>query len=687
MSELKNGGVNPNAVTDTAASVNNTYPPREFYRNSFYIPTQFLNTEKFAYITPFLEFESSFGERFRYTRNTDLRCPTFQSPNMSQITKHAHYIAVPKSVIYPRLWEYMTVIPKHGDDIVFENARCMISPIRLINFLQPFFESSTTTFSSTELVRFFKLASLLYYSSFSDSICTLLGCSIFNFSLSEFDGFFSYCFSGYFQLSGTYTGVMVVSDFGERFFQLFSRTDSDEIVLNNSGIRSFFDYFLLHLSDDVLTVEFSNGISTLSSVDVTPNNVVLSEYFFPVTTYLQGGDYFPNNGYINIEPLIAYQMSCSQFFTRDTVDDLFTSKRWYDNMNGLVYDVISGSGNLNSFFFDYNGISIQYEPYSSSVINSMITVDSEPGSSEFENVLNFFLNIFCPAFSLRYGDMFNSARMRPLAVGDYSAPVVSNMVSAVDMTQATLMQRLGNAVNSVLSTVVSQIKMLYGVVPDNIPLQPLYIAHSQDVIGGQLVTNNTSDEQGKLVTNLSLHSKHNEFDVNVNQDTIFLGLTSYDILTPYVAPLSPFALKCDRFDYFNPMLQNIGDQPVRSELLLANIMKASSDYQPYFGYLQNNFEYKQDISKAFGGFVDGSLPGWAMIRDISNMFSSYEGYVESRINSVFVRNVNEEFDQFFTSLTGLGSSYFHFICSYVHELTPSRPMLFWSGVLFQSDVK
>lgn len=82
------------------------------------------------------------------------------------------------------------------------------------------------------------------------------------------------------------------------------------------------------------------SLSLLSGYDSTSNSEDLYERF------------------INIEPLIAYQLACSQFATNDFVDFIYSAKLFRDNLQSLF---ISDMGSFPSF--EYNGISCLYDVF------------------------------------------------------------------------------------------------------------------------------------------------------------------------------------------------------------------------------------------------------------------------------------------------------------------------------------
>lgn len=656
------GGTQPNKATNPVAAVNNLNPAVPRQKNTFDLTHQRCQTERFADLTPFFVMNCVGNDDVMLTSNVDQRpVSTFASPLMTTFRKHRGYFAVPRSVIYKELWQQVFVNPKKGDDIDFGEVICSANIRSYYNDLITNLPSFTGSITLPDVKFFLGIVILLRY------LCD--------------DGILSYLDLSPIALRDTKEGG-ILSDFIWNLFQSFPDGDSTfSIEFPHPGDGSDIRFYDMKTSfgfnrffDDVLSESFDLSNVGYVSLDSNVN--------WP--TFPEAPTFSIYDGSVNLERLISYQMCCAQFFTSDDVDNVFTANLWRQNADGIVNSFFDSHTSAADITFTWNGLSLYYHPYSFYVFNLI--------SSEFENypltAFNYFSNLFQPHHSLRYGDMFNASRLEPLAVGDYSAAVSENAVSAVDVTKAILMQRFLNDVNATRNTIDGYNKLLYGVAPDDAPTEPRFVAHSVVEIGSSLVAN-TAEDQGNLNTNLVLHDGRKEFSVHLNQETILLGISWYDCVQLYANPLSPFALHIDRFDGFNPFLQNIGDVPVKL-LLLPRLPGSIASLTQNFGYLQNDFEYKQEINRAYGGYINGSLTGstsdsgplniystWAFIRRFTDTSDEF-------LSSDFIRNRNWEFDVFFKSLTGHGSQYFHFICSYVNEVLAARPMEYVSGILFNN---
>ena len=95
--------------------------------------------------------------------------------------------------------------------------------------------------------------------------------------------------------------------------------------------------------------------------------------------------------------------------------------------------------------YSYNGINVLYDVASGHYMSIALASLNE-GDNLVVAALGYLRNIFCIQDALKYGDYFTGSHTRPLAVGDVTAPVVGNEVSAVYITKAIAYQRFLNVV-------------------------------------------------------------------------------------------------------------------------------------------------------------------------------------------------------------------------------------------------
>ena len=373
----------------------------------------------------------------------------------------------------------------------------------------------------------------------------------------------------------------------------------------------------------------------------------------------------PFNNYINIEPLVSYQLACAQFGTNDFVDFIYSAKLYRDNMQSLAY------GNRPFPTFIYNGITFQYDVFSCRVFNDLIrTLDNEDS-------FDYFINLFSYVPSLRYGDYFTGAKPQPLAVGEYSAKVNNNEVSAIDITRSIQMQRLLNRVNMVGRKLGDYLTGIFGgKLPEAPKDVPVFLAHESFDIQG-FETNNTGDAQladdvqNITTTNLRTKDGRFAFEIEIDEPCYIIGMNSYESMRIYSRTMDRFAFHHDRYDDFIPEMQYIGDQEIYSKELDSI---QGSDVP--FGYCLRYMEYKQRYSYASGGFIE-NLPSWSFITD-NNDGNPFD----KNINPDYIRSSPSEFDRFYKSLTGYSlGSYFHFIVAHTNITSPARMMEYTPEIL------
>lgn len=375
--------------------------------------------------------------------------------------------------------------------------------------------------------------------------------------------------------------------------------------------------------------------------------------------------------------LIAYHQIMAQFFSIDAIDNVYTSKMWMENMSSLA-------GTAGRIYFTYNGPSIPYDIFSSSVYSALLTRLSDPNSSG--SAFPYFVNLFCYENSLSYGDYFNGGRLEPLAVGDVNITGTGSeannnvTVNALDVTRNLQFQRFLNKVNRTGAAIWDYIRGIQGHIPVQIDPMPRFIAHESTVISGFEVENTTAGDisnpttqQGYPVTMLNSGESKFAFDIEVGGDPcVVLGLMSFDMRRAYSSTVDRAFFKRDRFDFFQPDLQNIGDQALYFGELSPCYPKFQGFLAEYpFAYHLRDTHYKQRYPVAFGGFTrQDILPSWANVID----FVNYD-YVGDGLNSEMIRNHNSDFDKFYQSLNGVTlSSYFHFIISIDNQLGSYREM-------------
>lgn len=377
---------------------------------------------------------------------------------------------------------------------------------------------------------------------------------------------------------------------------------------------------------------------------------------------------------VNIAKVLAYQLSVAQYFTNDAVDNIFTAELYMQNLRATLYPT-GGSILSSEPVFTYNGVSTEYDYISyGGFYHSLLSSDNTRGIVARQQVVGSLL--FLMRRSLRFGDKFATSRPRMLAVGQLEINATNGKVSPIDVTVNLLAQRYLNAANHIGSGFLPYYASMFGVVPSDTGVIPRFLAHRKIELQSQ-ITNNTSDNQGYQTTNLVGYSDNNAFDVFIDDFGFIISVMSFDVLPVYTSGFDDCYFFFDRFDYFNPMMQNIGDQP----LFVSELSGNKDDLIRIFGYLMRNSEYKYKVSRAHGAFVN-DLPGFLMKYPTWEFIDDTNAN-KLRISPEFIRDKPMYLDQLIPQLTGYSpAQYFHFAVACVNEVHSARKIQRTPSVLF-----
>lgn len=369
----------------------------------------------------------------------------------------------------------------------------------------------------------------------------------------------------------------------------------------------------------------------------------------------------------NLSRLAAYQMIYSEFYTADGIDDIFSSELYMQNMRAIMFPTINGFSSEPTF--EYNGVATEYDYFT---IGGVVAAFSS-NVALFPRLLAFFSAFFGFRQSMRYRDFFSSARVSPLAVGDVTFSITGNKVEATQMTEVLLMQRFLNAVNRTKNKLADYMTGIFGIRPAIEEPAPIYITHVQRKLSDNPVVN-TADSQGVVTTNIDDKSTALSFDAFFDDSFILIVNRSVEALMAYPNATDLTYELHDRFQLFNPMLQNLGDEPIRFDSLSPSFR--SNLPATTFGYTARHSAYKFAISRSQGAFVD-DIKGY--------VFTFPQNYIDfnSVINPGFLRESAIELDDYYPSLTAVSpSQYYHFLVSTVVTLSALRKMQALPPVLF-----
>ena len=667
--------VSPERNRNQAAPMN-----REGY-NTFDKSRLNLYTQRFSEVCPCYFDDVVEGDNCINQATQDVRTFALRSPLMNNLKMYRSFYYVPLSAIAPRSWEYLQRQPIKGDDITFTDYDISASVYELNSLLsmllsrakQPVSSAglANVTYASTTL---FILGALLYSNS---GLLKRLGytspfCNVDN---NVFDGIMSK-FVVAFAKDGDYPKGTTLS----------YTKENDVVVTISSGECSPSEVFNF-ISSGLFYGTLVVGTSVDPSAVVWPYlNTALTDIQNNFTDPGYGSIHKLDSVRVSLRSCVAYQSIIAQFFSSSVVDSIYNCKTFNDSLCTFFRDAIKNTTTKPPIVSSkVNGVDVYYDAFAGRFWREMPSVVADVAvhfSSDLGLFATYVNNFFCVyqalfavGHSLRFGDYFTSSRTRPLAIGDTSITVSNNKVSVLDVNRSLWYQRFLNAVNRGRQDIYDYLKQMTGVEPNHHMAEPVPLVTETYNIGGMEVEN-TAERQGSIVTLLRNTENRYQYKFMAKEQGVIIGVTYFSLLSVYQNSTIRSYFAKDRLDYFNSFLQNAGDQSVMFREIFSSPFGQSNAVDAYvssvFGYQQRYAEFKNAISTASGGFVDGSLPGWSILYnpspysdDISNVSLS-PGSVEKgfTLDSAFLRNFDNSFDKLFESLTGYNfSNRFHFIIS------------------------
>lgn len=724
-------------------------------RSRFKPNVSVFQTARFGEATPFYAAEVvPDDQNFSLRVNSDLDTMTLRSPLMSPVRMNKDYFFAPLRAILPNNADLLVTNPLTGDDIEpylvntgMYNSRipwiaCVQDGLsNLWSDLRLFATTSVTDESRvSRTTTFLMYAFTAYRSSWylysSGSLARNLGYNFHNYfcgpwsSVSGrrltfdeyFDGLFSWmckylrtvnveCITGVSPLSNPNNTPVVTTKQFTVNFTLEPVSNSNNTAIN---LRQFI--YLLQQGYIVSRVSLPdfNWVSLTDMFPVLPDGMYELGFDSNSYNYLRFGpfesrqmdyslasepssissplDNVPGCRFVNFSRLVAYQLSCIQFYTTDSVDYLYNCDLWHQNMLALACSVF-GSQYLS---YSLNGTRHLYDSVSSYLINRVAnplrvfnadyftfsddngiislnyTASSSAGTGPkaFIYALSYFGNLLGFNRSLKFRDYFVGSKVRPLAVGDVNVQVSSGEFSVVDVTKNIMRQRFLNQVNRVGRSLKEYSRGVFGASPVYDPHEVVFLGSTTDVIGAE-ETQNTGSEQFSAQAKTShfrSESSKFAFEGSFQEFGVVVGILTFDVARPYSGNMDRNNFVCDRFEMFNPYMQTIGDQAVYGAEVDAN-----QNLQD-FGYQLRYMELRQRVDYCAGGFIGPYLPGFAFVADFRNICDFGDDVLH--ISPDFIRSRSYEFDDLYQALTNFSpAGYFHFIIRHDCEVQADRPML------------
>lgn len=608
---------------------------------------------------------------------------TLKAPLMQDISKTKEYFMVPRQAILPINWDKIERLPALGDDVdaslvnsTFTNFEIYIGSLCSLysNYSSSDYAEPSFAFDS-----FIKRLLFLEYFFSNGSLLSATGChlsSLIAFTPSSYISGSYISFDRFFDIAIS-SIVETISNFeGDSIYLTFDNISYP--ILGEHGI-SF--HRVLELCRDNFNFSFTGSEIILEQIVSSSIDSLVSTY--SIVDVGNQTDEGVSNVNFSIDRCASYQLVCSHFFSNDSVDYIYSADLWRQNMRSLAYSFISDDiGHWP--YFTYNGVKTDYDVLSASVMKLILSdaIDWFDSTGKINSV-NYWINLLSWRRSLRFQDYFTGAKTRPLAPGDFSVAVDNNKVDVVNITKNIAFQRLANNVNRIGNRIEDWLEKIIGVgkvQPDY--HNPMWLASTRSTIYA-VKSENSNNASVENLPNITTSANFNgrdseyEFTIHADRSCVIIGITYYDIRRAYSDGIDRMLSHVDRFDGFIPDMQFIGDQDIKGQELSV----LASDVP--ISYTLRNMEYKQVHDEAYGGFVE-NLPGFAFLYGYERVFNSFGDLLNLnfQISPEFIRSRGDEFDKFYTSLTGYSNaSYFHFIVKTYNEVNANRPMVYAPQIL------
>lgn len=625
-----------------------------------------LDTHRFGEYHPHLVLDGVSSDSLPFRSKHNTRSYTLRAPLMQDIQMHKDYFLVNLRALLPFQAERFITNPTIGDDIPSDAGTCveefLPKIVTLVTYMREEISADIEAEDFSNAATKFTKLLVLIEAIFSDgSLLATLGASLSScLSISgptptgedmRIDDFFDFYMSEFISLIQNITlSVSIDAD----TFYIVSAPPSSGANLNKYITPRQFLEKIRRTSD----WSFSNAVDF-------PDFTFVDDFDFNFTSAS-----FP----LDLARLWAYHLSCAEFFTDDHIDYIYSADLFRQYISSLFIKFDEVISQRTSLTFSWNGQNLNYDYLSAAYFNAFL----DDLSNELFSVpgLQYLYTLFGFERSLRYKDYFTGSRTRPLAVGDTSIQVNNDQVSVVDVSRNIQIQRFLNSVNHTGRKFAEYIKGLFGVSPDVDQHNPIFLAHTTDTIfssdsenTGNAVyedTNGINTSQNSVTAVFRSQSNNFEFSVDVKEQCIIIGVTSYDIKRSYTSVIERNMFNLDRFDWFLPQLQFVGDQPVYVHELFPF---AAATFGVPFGYQYHDMQFKQLVNRSLGGFATGRLPGYAF------QYNPVSAAVTQNLSPDFIRSKPSELDDFYLSLTGYSlGHYFHFIVVSENTCRASRPM-------------
>ncbi len=675
-------------------------PPK--HRSRFNLSYRMACTPRYGFVTPFFKYDGIPGDRVSLRSGHNLRTMSLKSPLFQNLRMNKDFYAVPMKALLPLNWDKLFNNPVQGEDInplaintligssgpqaydgfmhdLMSNVQILArktyefkaSDFQYFTYCLMIFEMFSgkgNLFETFRIDPWFGINRVLTHTTqdvtkamwaawhaYLDALVAKLGNVPFHIDYYSDD------------MSTTYTKTYDIKVIKERFRMYYDMCEN--------SIFSVPVYSISGLNYTDLTMVLQASLQTYFGFSDGTNSI--SDYCVEILTKLND----VQGQYVNIAPILAYQMIMAEYFTNDKVDMVYNSDMFRQVIftYGLMQNVAGNAYNTENTTFMWNGKMYSYDAFSAMSLRNIAAYGIDTGTVGQSYIWVGLMNmLFGLQKGLKYIDYFTGSRTRPIAVGDLNVAVNQEKVDVIDITQKIQWQRFLNQVNRIGPDAKNYLKGIFDVEERQHIDVPVKIGHIDETVYGEEVQNTADAQQtepNSITTNLKSRGSNYAFEFNITESTIVLGLVSFSIRRFYNNGDDPFSFKKDRFDMFNPYLQFTGDQPI----YLREIAK-DSDHDDIFGYTGRYAEYKNSVDYAVGDFKD-ALASW-IFSDSTLAVQTSEDGKHVHVSPEFIRQVPTELDDYYLNMTGtIPGDRYHFIVVFDNNVEASRDMVFNPQIL------
>lgn len=683
---LQRGNGSSNNATNPSNSLNNATPLVHKTFNRFNNSYNHYTTCNYGEYTPFFVQEMNPADYKRFSSKTQVRTETLDTPLYSGVKMNKDYYFVPYDALLPNNWEKIFKNPSQGDDVPSDASFCVHDfPSLLKNFLGDFVSLlsglvQSLSSQNTALAQIYFAFPLVDAFLSASGICSRMGTPFSHLFLFKYSGklytwdrfaeiLYPLLFPDGASFGFRYNNSSEAKDYSividasidgqQPFYKGETLNGVPKIYMSGKDVMSLFRYYpscMLNYTD-WQTDYYDTGL----------DSVALGDFDTLELVSLVSSSLSDDDKKFNFSRMLAYNLSCAQFFSNGSVDSVYNAQLYRDLLSHFVRNVIfESSSGVSQYTFMYNGVKTPYDWASAHFFIPMMRGALDRNAQVFKFDQLFYLrSIFDLHNTLKYGDYFTGAHTRPLAVGDVTAPVVGNQVSAIDMTKAITYQRFLNVVVKLKNEMQDYLRTIFGTIPAPDYHEAKLISHSEGSVDGFEVANTTTENQGNLTTLLHNVQEQYEFELEIDQPGVAIGIISFVASRAYSMVSDRQIHHANRYDMFNPMLQTIGDQPILS------IEKNGYGNVP-FAYQSRYMEYKQRVNVSSGAFND-KLRSYCIISDSLFVPSNALEVMAKNLTPAYIRLTPREFDRFVKKAASwsYGNSY-HFICEFENQCDDVR---------------